>query len=108
MICPHCNDEIVKVMVNSNAFQTGYLKEYAPGVWGIDSYGDDITIEDTMSMQCPSCWEDIPMLRDDYMFATDGELARLSAQESDRVNSRISIMWDNQPSDLPPSESEPF
>lgn len=58
MRCPHCNEEIDSVIVNSTCFQVGMLEEQ-DGLVVISHYSDDITVDDTTSMQCPECMETI-------------------------------------------------
>lgn len=79
MKCPLCGEEITQVFVNSMCFQTGELKQFYPGVWGVSDYGDDISVEETVSIQCPSCMEIIPNIREDLWALSDKELAQLAS-----------------------------
>lgn len=78
MKCPHCHEEIAKVIVNSMCFQTGHLKEYIPGLWGIEDYGDDITVEETVNLQCPECMEILDNVHEDMYLYSDAELRKMA------------------------------
>lgn len=83
MRCPHCNEEISYAIVVSQCNQRGEI-EKRDGVWVITDYGDDISVEDTILMQCPECMEQIPMLPDVFQvdMAERSELNELRQEQA--------------------------